>query len=295
MDAKQFKLVFFLLLLAIFIGAFMYRDTLFNFLAPRFKNFEDKVLDVTIQEIKKEISAPAPLRIFEEPSKEIALTVAGVVQWTNAERAKFGLPSLRGSTELNAAAKIRLDDMFQHQYFAHESPSGKDAEYATNTSEYEFISLGENLALGIFEGDRDVVTAWMNSSGHRANILKSDYEEIGVAVRKGAFEGRQTWIAVQVFARPASSCPEAPGALTAQIDARQVELKHLQAELTALKAEIDNMPRGKERNEKADAYNALVHEYNATVNRYNELLQAVKQLIAEYNAHANAYNACLGK
>lgn len=282
------RLFLFVPLLAVFVAAFFYRDALFETLAPQFANFENKVLDIAILEIKKEISTPEPLRIFEKPSREGVLTVAGVVQWTNVERAKFGLPPLRGDTELNAAAKIRLDDMFTHQYFAHESPSGKDAAYAVEVAEYAYISLGENLALGIFEGDHDIVAAWMNSPGHRANILKGDFEEIGVAVKKGAFEGEETWIAVQVFARPSSSCPEVPPELRDEIDAKQARLKELQEGLAALKEEMENMPRGKERNEK-------VENYNATVNRYNELLQAVKPLIAAYNEQANAYNACIGR
>ena len=250
---KKLKLAFFIVLLGAFVTAFVYRDALFGFLTPQFRNFEEKILDVAIQEIKKEISAPEPLRVFEEPSRETPLTIAGVVQWTNVERAEAGLAPLAGNAELNAAAKIRLDDMFQYQYFAHESPSRKDAEYAADASGYEFISLGENLALGAFEGDQDVVTAWMNSPGHRANILKDDFEEIGVAVRRGVFEGEQTWIAVQVFARSASSCPDVPGALKVQIDTLQAELKRLQQELVALKAELEDMPRGKERNAKVDA------------------------------------------
>ncbi|OGZ00234.1 MAG: hypothetical protein A2945_04360 [Candidatus Liptonbacteria bacterium RIFCSPLOWO2_01_FULL_52_25] len=285
---KKLKLASFTLLLVVFVMGFVYRDALLGFLAPQFRNFEDKILDIAIQEIKKEISAPTPLRIFETPSKEIALTVAGVVQWTNAERATAGLAPLAGNAELNAAAKIRLDDMFQHQYFAHESPSGKDAEYVADASGYEFISLGENLALGVFEGDQDVVIAWMNSQGHRANILKDDFEEIGVAVGKNAFEKEQTWIAVQVFARPASSCPDMPATIKAEINVRQADLKRLQQELVALKAELEDMPRGKERNEKVDAYNALVGEYNA-------LGATLKPLVAEYNAQATAYNTCIGK
>lgn len=288
MGIKKLKLIFFVALLGGFVAVFVYREALFGFFSPTLKNFEDKVISIATQELKKEISAPAPLRIFEEPSTEVALTRAGVVQWTNAERVKFGLPPLQKNAELDAAAEIRLKDMFANQYFAHESPSGKDAEYAAGASGYEFIALGENLALGIFEGDQDVVTAWMNSPGHRANILNDNFEEIGVAVGRGVFEKSQTWIAVQVFGRPASSCPEALGALKVEIDARQAELKNLQQELTTLKTELENMPRGKERNEKIDAYNILVNQYNA-------LFGEIKPLIIEYNEQANAYNACIGR
>lgn len=210
------------------------------------------------------------------------------MQQTNAERVKAGLALLRGNAELDAAAEIRLKDMFTYQYFAHESPSGNNARHAADVSGYKYVSLGENLALGIFKGDRGVVAAWMASPGHRANILKNDYEEIGVAVGRGVFEKEQTWIAVQIFARPASSCPSVDTALKTRIDGMQVQLKGLQQELVALKNEIDTMPHGGERNDKIDEYNILVNQYNA-------LFGETKPLIAEYNDRANAYNACIGQ
>ena len=63
------------------------------------------------------------------------------------------------------------------------------------------------------------MTAWMNSPGHRANILNPHFQEIGVAVGKGMYEGHETWIAVQSFGMPLSACPASDANLKIKIDA----------------------------------------------------------------------------
>ena len=61
--------------------------------------------------------------------------------------------------------------------------------------------------MGNFKNDQDLVSAWLNSPGHRANILNTRFTEIGTAVLKGFYEGREVWMAVQEFGLPLSSCP----------------------------------------------------------------------------------------
>lgn len=66
-----------------------------------------------------------------------------------------------------------------------------------------FRRLGENIALGDFTSSQMMVNSWMKSPGHRTNILRNDFTETGIAVGKGVFNGREQWIGVQVFGRPA--------------------------------------------------------------------------------------------
>ena len=103
--------------------------------------------------------------------------------------------------------------MFEKEYFEHKSPSGIGASDIAHDVGYEFILVGENIALGNFDGDEALVQAWMDSPGHRANILNKRYTEIGIAAEKGLYQGKMMWLAVQIFARPMSLCQN-PNQLT---------------------------------------------------------------------------------
>ena len=130
------------------------------------------------------------------------LTVAGVLTETNTHRATNDLPAFASNTTLNQAAQNKLDDMFQQQYFDHVSPDGFGPADVVDNVAYTYVRVGENLALGNFDGDAALVQAWMNSPGHRANILHTGFSELGVAVGEGIYQGEQTWLAVQTFAKP---------------------------------------------------------------------------------------------
>ena len=145
------------------------------------------------------------------------LTRDGILQWTNTQRASVAsLPALAGNTKLDTVAKERLDDLFEKQYFEHVSPDGTSAKDDAKTAGYSFILIGENLALGDFGTDERVVGAWMEP-GHRANILNTKYTELGVAAKSGTYQGRETWMAVQIFRHPLSSCQGPSEDLKSQI------------------------------------------------------------------------------
>jgi hypothetical protein len=186
-----------------------------------------------------------------------------------------------------------MQDMFKEQYFAHESPTGRDAEYGAKKNGYEFIALGENIALGRFNGDEDLVTAWMNSPGHRKNILSTHYTEIGVAVGEGTFEGKKVWIGVQIFGRPLSDCPQPSPELKTKIDALKLKLDTLGREADALRAELESAPRPKTEAQR-DAYNAKVDAYNRIIQDINTANEEIKILITEYNDQVARTNACIG-
>lgn len=233
--------------------------------------------------------APAPAPTSAPSSDKYVLTRAGILARTNIERAENGgLSPLAGNAVLDAIAIGRLEDMFAKQYFAHVAPDGGKAETVAKTVGYEFIALGENLALGNYEGDRGVVTAWMESPGHRANILNDGYTELGIAARKGMFEGHDTWLAVQIFARPASDCPAPDKTLKVEIETEQTTLDGMEDELNARKAEMEAMQP-----KRGPAYNQKVDEYNALVEQYNALIAEIKAGIAEYNAMVSSFNACI--
>jgi uncharacterized protein YkwD len=234
------------------------------------------------------VSAPPPLRAATTGSPDALLTKNGTISWTNAQRVDNNLPPLKENTLLNAAAAAKANDMFAKQYFAHVSPAGTGPSDLAKNAGYEFIAVGENLALGNFDGDKALVQAWMDSPGHRANILRAQYEEIGVAVVQGIYEGHKTWIAVQEFGRPLSSCPQPDEALKTTIETNQNILDEWQKALDVQKAQLDAM-----RPKRGFEYNQKVNEYNDFVNRYNALVAETKPLIIQYNTQTETFNACV--
>ncbi|MBI5078373.1 MAG: hypothetical protein HZB11_03375 [Candidatus Yonathbacteria bacterium] len=239
----------------------------------------------------KTIVTPGPLRRATSTPvviNSLALTVPGVIQYTNDARMQNGaLSPLTENLNLDRDAQMKLDDMFAKQYFEHISPSGAGPADLANAVGYAYVIVGENLALGDFGSDQGVVTAWMNSPGHRANILKPQYQEIGVAVGKGMYEGHDTWIAVQSFGMPLSSCPTIDVSLKAQINMNNGAIARLRSLLDAKKAQIDATPINDSN------YNVYVNEFNAIVPQYNSLVETNRVNVATYNAGVQAFNACI--
>ncbi len=137
------------------------------------------------------------------PPLQWGLTKNGVISQTNKARQENGsLPLLAENQLLDAIAEERLNDMFKNQYFSHYPPSGETYTELATRFGYTYSRLAENIASGVYRNDEKIIDTWMQSPGHRANILSSDVSEIGVAVRKGFLKGQETWIGVQIFGRP---------------------------------------------------------------------------------------------
>jgi hypothetical protein len=91
--------------------------------------------------------------------------------------------------------------MFQNNYWSHVSPSGKSPWEFFKESGYNYSVAGENLAKD-FGDSSSVVSAWMNSPTHKANIINNKYKEIGIGVVDGVLNGMKTTLVVQHFASP---------------------------------------------------------------------------------------------
>lgn len=121
-----------------------------------------------------------------------------VIRLTNVERSRLGLGSVGENQSLDQAALAKARNMFEENYWAHFSPSGKDPWGFMLSSGYRFSFAGENLAKN-FQDSQSVVTAWMQSPSHRENIINGKYKDIGVAVIDGTLNGQQTTLVVQMF------------------------------------------------------------------------------------------------
>jgi uncharacterized protein YkwD len=236
----------------------------------------------------KQIDTPGALRVVDSFfNLNTRLSIKGIIEITNKERASFGLPPLVENTKLDRSALAKVNDMFDNQYFEHISPSGVGVSDLALDYGYDYIIIGENLALGGFKDDQAVVTAWMNSPGHRANILNTRYTNIGVSVGRGSFEGRDVWIAVQHFGLPKYACPSIDSNLKASIDSMQSKIKALQKELDVLKAQIDSTTT--DQSIKSEA----IKKYNDLVNTFNSMISNVKVSIDKYNTQVRAFNECV--
>ncbi|KST65346.1 hypothetical protein BC008_21940 [Mastigocoleus testarum BC008] len=102
-----------------------------------------------------------------------------VLRLTNQERTKFALEPLVLGTELSQISQNHSLDMAINDFFSHKSPDGSSAVERAEAQGYLYPYIGENIAAG-YSTPEAVVAAWMNSPGHRRNILNPYYEEIGI-------------------------------------------------------------------------------------------------------------------
>lgn len=123
---------------------------------------------------------------------------AEVVTIVNAERAKAGCAALTADDRLTAAARGHSADMAARGYFSHTTPEGVAFSTRITSAGYRWSSAGENIAKGQ-RTPAEVMTAWMNSAGHKANILNCGFKNIGVGVVADA-QGSLVW--TQDFASP---------------------------------------------------------------------------------------------
>lgn len=143
-------------------------------------------------------------------TENCASIISGVlVQLANEDREAANLNQFVISPKLEEAAKMKAEDMVKNSYFAHVSPEGVSPWHWFKKAGYDYVFAGENLAINFYDS-KDVEKAWMNSPGHRDNILNNRFTEIGIAVATGMYQGRETTFVVQMFGYPAAPVAMAP-------------------------------------------------------------------------------------
>lgn len=223
-------------------------------------------------------------------NKSTKLSQSGVIDIVNNYRVKERLEPLTENSKLSFSAEKKLQDMFVKQYFEHVSPEGVSVGDLADQVSYEYITIGENLALGNFRDDKDLVDAWMASPGHRANILNEHYNETGVAVASGLFEDKNVWIAVQHFGLSRDTCPKVDEILRGVINLNEDKINELESEITTRKKNIDSMAiyENLTTSEQIDKYNSIIINYN-------NLVEQLKKQIDIYNEQVRGFNSCITK
>jgi uncharacterized YkwD family protein len=115
----------------------------------------------------------------EQTSSQLSEYEQQVVDLTNQERAKNGLPALKVDQELSKVAREKSSDMQRNNYFSHTSPTYGSPFDMMKQFGITYNAAGENIAKGQ-RSPEEVVNAWMNSEGHRKNILSTNFTHIGV-------------------------------------------------------------------------------------------------------------------
>ncbi len=247
------------------------------------------------------------------------LSVSGIILHTNRVRAQnAGLQSLVENGLLDTVAAQRCDDMIRKQYFSHYSPSGEAATDVAQRAGYHYRLLAENIAMGDFQTDEKVVAAWMQSPGHRKNILSDDCSEIGVAAKKGRIKGEEVWVVVQIFGeqspsitadsataqpvtyaspnpgdRPQRKCQPPDASLLDDIAKTRADLDDLTRQAASLMEEISADRSSGASRLNTSGFNQKIARYNELVTRINTRRQTTLRMISAYNQSVDTYNSCI--
>lgn len=188
---KFIKNIGFLLLLVVFLVLVDFRDLSFKAIIPEpeikiNKNIESGIVKNT----QKEIS--------EEVEENFQGDVLDILKLANQAREESGAEPLIYNEKLALSALDKARHMKENEYFDHVSPQGLQPWYFAQKRGYEYKNFGENLAEGFFSAD-SVHEGWMNSEGHRENILSRKFQEIGIGILDFTENGQKSYLIVQHF------------------------------------------------------------------------------------------------
>lgn len=127
---------------------------------------------------------------------------------TNNARTENSLATLTMNDKLRSVARAHSEDMRDRDFFSHTNPDGKSPFDRLNDAGITYSTAGENIAYnsGYSDPANQAHNQWMNSPGHKANILNSSYTQIGIGIA-GSTDNKTYWF-TQVFIRPSSKTPE---------------------------------------------------------------------------------------
>ena len=132
------------------------------------------------------------------------VTPTSLLEATNVQRQKSNIMPLHYNEQLSAAASMKVRDMFQQQYWAHEAPNGATPWSWFSKAGYDYAYAGENLAKN-FTTTSATMSAWMASKTHKDNILNPHYTDVGFAVMDGALNGKQSTLIVAMYGQPVAA------------------------------------------------------------------------------------------
>ena len=148
-------------------------------LAVRYEVGTSEIISANPQVANPNLIYPGDVLTIPETDGAVRAYEQEVIRLANVERAKYGLSALTEDWELSRIARYKSQDMHDNRYFAHTSPTYGTPFEMIKAFGLSYRTAGENIAMG-YATPSAVVAGWMNSAGHRANILNGSYTKIGV-------------------------------------------------------------------------------------------------------------------
>lgn len=167
-------------------------------------------------------------KVLGTQEQEINISSDKLIKMTNNYRVSQGLNPLSVNARLTQAAVNKATDMLQKQYFNHTSPDGKIFSEWIKEVGYKYFYVGENLAID-FQDEKNLFQAWLNSPTHLANIIKPQYQEIGLATIAGKYKNHSTVAVVQLFGASLNN-----NITTSAVDTPQSAITSSQKQITTL-------------------------------------------------------------
>lgn len=153
-------------------------DTMWK-IASKYQVGTSELISANPQIANPNLIYPGQVLTVPQVSSSVTAFENEVIRLVNVERAKYGLNALQANWELSRVARYKSQDMADNHYFSHTSPTYGTPFQMMKAFGLSYRTAGENIAYGQ-RTPQAVVNAWMNSSGHRANILNASYTQIGV-------------------------------------------------------------------------------------------------------------------
>ena len=153
-------------------------DTMWK-LAVKYQIGTSEIISANPQIANPDLIYPGQILSIPQVSDTVLSYENEVIRLVNEIRAENGLKPLTTNWELSRIARYKSEDMSSNRYFSHTSPTYGTPFQMIRSFGLSYRSAGENIAYGQ-RTPAAVVNAWMNSSGHRANILNASYTQIGV-------------------------------------------------------------------------------------------------------------------
>lgn len=153
-------------------------DTMWK-LAVTYQVGTSEIIKANAQISNPDLIYPGQVLTIPQNDSAVASFEAEVVRLVNEIRQQNGLQALTSNWELSRVARYKSQDMHDNGYFSHTSPTYGTPFQMIKAFGLSYRTAGENIAMG-YSTPQAVVTGWMNSSGHRANILNASYTQVGI-------------------------------------------------------------------------------------------------------------------
>ena len=167
-------------------------DTMWK-LAVTYQVGTSEIIRANPQISNPDLIYPGQVLTIPQPDSAVQEFEAQVVRLVNEIRQENGLQPLKANWELARVARYKSQDMKDNRYFSHTSPTYGSPFQMIKAFGLSYRTAGENIAKG-YATPQAVVNGWMNSSGHRANILNASYKQIGVGYVAGGNYWTQMFI-----------------------------------------------------------------------------------------------------